>query len=396
MMKKIIGIFSGILIALNCRAELKIKTVKVLSVSVPAVTVPAILTVSPELPETVSPEVTVPETGIPQDKIPETGKTKTDEPSAVVPEATDRNTPLEQGKAFTAVKKRLFRDQRGLLHDRTANSSNAAFMKWVKIFENYKEQEYPVFPMPEGIRMIAEVQTGKDLSRLPAALDFYKKEGYNSVLYAITGKETPAEAEKVCQIIKAKDLKIFFAFSPEDHDGELSGSVFPDPDRLSDLLRITAVYADGFLLHWRRTSSHYFLHVPAWDDWMIRTVRSGKKNLPILGEIYFGTNAESNGKVTLIKNAPSGTSGNVLNGGGFYGISASGLIRAGQKLSSQPLYALILGEKPRYLKNSGKSFADHLKIKRSLENKYLQYGCAGTITLHSDTSQDNITQWLNR
>ena len=56
MMKKVFGIFSGILIALNCSAELKIKTVKVLSVSVPAVTDPAILTVSPELPETVSPD----------------------------------------------------------------------------------------------------------------------------------------------------------------------------------------------------------------------------------------------------------------------------------------------------------------------------------------------------
>ena len=396
MMKKVFGIFSGILIAVNCSAELKIKTVKVLSVSVPAVTVPAILTVSPELPETVSPEVTVPETGIPQDKIPETGKITSDEPSAVVPEAADRNTPLVQGKAFAAVKKRLFRDQRGLLHDRTANCGNSAFMKWVKIFENYKEQDYPVYPMPEGIRMIAEVQAVKDLSRLPDNLAFYREKGYNSVLFVLTGKETPSEAETVCKIITDKEMKLFFAFSPEDHDGELSASVFPDPDSLSDLLRITAVYADGFLLHWRRTSSHYFLHDPAWDHWMLRTVRSGKKNLPILGEIYFGTNAGSNDKVELIKNAPSGTSGNVLNGGGFFGISASGLIRAGQKLSPKPLYALILGEKPRYLKNSGKSFADHLKIKRSLENKYLQYGCAGTITLHSDTSQDNITQWLNR
>lgn len=406
MMKKVFGIFSGILIAVNCSAELKIKTVKVPSVTVPAAAVPAVLTVSPELPATVSPSVTVPETiippdnipetGIPMEQIPETGKIKTDEVLAYVPAVTDRNTPLVQGKAFTVVKKRLFRDQRGLVYDRTANSSNSAFMKWVKIFENYKEQEYPVFPMPEGIRMIAEVQTGKDLSRLPENLAFYRGKGYNSVLFVLTGKETPSEAETVCKIITDKEMKLFFAFSPEDHDGELSASVFPDPDSLSDLLRITALYAYGFLLHWRRTSSHYFIHDPAWDDWMIRTVRSGKKTLPILGEIYFGTNAESNGKVTLIKNAPSGTSGNVLNGGGFFGISASGLIRAGQKLSSQPLYALILGEKPRYLKNSGKSFADHLKIKRSLENKYLQYGCAGTITLHSDTSQDNIAEWLDR
>ena len=380
MNKKIYGIFSGIFLASFCLSGQNVKTVKV-----PAVTV-AVVPVK---------TVKVPETEIPSAMIPETGKITSDEPSAVVPEAADRTTPLVQGKAFTAVKKRLFRDQRGLVYDRTANSSNSAFMKWVKIFENYKEQDHPVYPMPEGIRMIAEVQYTPDLSRLPAALDFYKKEGYNSVLYAITGKETPAEAEKVSQIIKAKDLKIFFAFSPEDHDGELSGSVFPDLDRLSDLLRITAVYADGFLLHWRRTCSHYFLHDPAWDDWMIRTVRSSKSTIPVIGEFYQGTTAASE-KFTVTINAPSGTSGVILNGAGHQRLTTRFVMKVAELRTKLPVLAVILGEKPQYLKNTEKSFAEHLKIKQELEKQYLKYGAAGTITLHSDYTQDNIAEWLDR
>lgn len=374
------GIIFGIFLTVSSLSALEIKTVKVPEVTVAAIVVPA---------------VKVPETEIPQTAIPETGKITSDEPSAVVPEAADRNTPLEQGMAFTAVKKRLFRDQRGLLHDRTANSSNAAFIKWVKIFENYKEQDYPVYPMPEGIRMIAEVQYTPDLSRLPAALDFYKKEGYNSVLYAITGKETPAEAEKVCQIIKEKGLKLFFAFSPEDHDGELSGSVFPDPDRLSDLLRITALYAEGFLLHWRRTCSHYFIHDPAWDNWMLRTVRSSKSTIPVIGEFYQGTTAASE-KFTVTINAPSGTSGVILNGAGHQRLTTRFVMKVAELRTKLPVLAVILGEKPQYLKNTEKSFTEHLKIKQELEKQYLKYGAAGTITLHSDYTQDNIAEWLDR
>ena len=377
MNKKIYGIFSGIFLASFCLSGQNVKTVKV-----PAVTV-AVVPVK---------TVKVPETEIPSAMIPETGKTKTDEPSAVVPEAADRNTPLVQGKTFTAVKKRLFRDQRGLLHDRTANSSNAAFMKWVKIFENYQEQDHPVYPIPEGIRMIAEVQYTPDLSRLPAALDFYIKEGYNSVLYAITGKETPAEAENVCKIIREKGLKIFFTFSPIDHDGELSASVFPDPDSLSDLLRITAVYADGFLLHWRRTCSHYFLHDPAWDDWMIRTVRSSKSTIPVIGEFYQGTTAASE-KFTVTINAPSGTSGVILNGAGHQRLTTRFVMKVAELRTKLPVLAVILGEKPQYLKNTEKSFAEHLKIKQELEKQYLKYGAAGTITLHSDYTRDNLASW---
>ena len=295
--------------------------------------------------------------------------------------------------AFRDLLRTLFRDQRGLLHDRTAHVQSETFRKWVEIYRNYKPETFAAYPVPEGVRMIAEVRSSADLSRLPATLAFYRKEGYNAVLLSLTGKETPADAENVCKLILSSGMRIYFAFSPAGGDGELAASVFPDPGPLADLLRITSMYADGYLLHWRRTSSHYFLHDAPWDAWMIRTVRSGNAKITLLGEIYLGMTAESGEKVRFTVNTPSGVSGAVLNGGGFYGVSAEGMVQEAGKHSALPLWAVILGEKPRYLQTGKKSFAEHLKIKKALEREYLQAGCAGTITLHSDTSRDNLSEW---
>lgn len=385
-MNKFAGINFGIFCFSLIISAQEIKTVNVPTVNVSTVQVPSLSLSMPVLPATIAPEVNLVKAEVPE----------TENPVAYVPEATDRNTPLQEGISFLAVMQKLFRDQRGLKFDRTANVQNSAFMKWVEIYKNYKKQEHPVYPIPAGIRMIAEVQVNKDLSHLPGNLEFYKSKGYNSVLFVINGKETAQDAEKVCKIITEKGLKLFFAFSPKDHDGELSASVFPDPDQLSDTLRLTALYAEGFLLNWRRTSSHYFLHDSAWDDWMIRTVRSGKCNLPILGEFYQGTTAEKN-FFHVTTNMPSGTSGCVIQGSGHRGRYARFVLYIAKKwVKDQPFLAVILGERPNYLKTSKKNFTEHLQIKKQLEEEYLKYGCSGTITLHSDTSADDLTVWQNR
>ena len=333
---------------------------------------------------------------------------------------TIKVTDLQQGLSGIAenikVLNSLMIDKRNMLNDTTLHTpNNEGVKRWISI---YQDQYAPVtkVTLPSGTRMIAEVrmpQNQEQAQILKENLDYRRAQGYNAVLVTFYGTEDVNDLTTLITYLKNYGFKVWFAFSGKE---DLKESVFLDPDRYAIYLQSLAAVSDGFISHWRRTSSHLFIQDDAFMTYTAQWVRIGNPEIPILGEIYFGETAPISKKVDWVKQFKSydpyyeynnlvfrmvqGGSGYLISNFSTTNINVESVMKNLLGDIKEPKYILITGPSVYFLssKRTSTTYEQDLQAMRKIEDRWMQAGCIGVIVTHGDGSDntlvsDNMSQY---
>ena len=310
----------------------------------------------------------------------------------------------------------LMIDKRNMLSDTTLhNPSNTGVKKWISIYQNTYAPITKV-PLPSGTRMIAEVrmpQNQEQAKILKENLDYRKSQGYNAILVTFYGTEEVADLTALITYLKNYGFKVWFAYTGKE---DLKESVFIDPDKYATYLQSLAAVSDGFLSHWRRTSSHLFIQDDAFMMYTTQWVRIGNPEIPILGEIYYGETAPIFQKVDWVKSFPSqdlyyeynnlvtrmvqGGSGYLISNFSTQNVNVEGVMKNLLGKIQEPKYILITGPSVYFLssKKTSTTYEQDLKTMKKIEDRWMRAGCIGVIVTHGDGSDtdvvsDNMSQY---
>lgn len=293
---------------------------------------------------------------------------------------------LAAAKAHRELKNRLFRDKRGLQYDAATGPESSDFAAWIELYKSHTPYTAAHVPLRKGLRMVAELRHPADPDVLADNLEFYKSKGYNAVLITFDGSEEPYHLTDLADKAAAAGFKVWYAFGGAE---DLKLSVFVHPGKLRRLIAAIAPRAEGTLLNWRRTSQHLLLPDRPFTDFLIRSGREVNPDLQIIGESYFGENAETKGKFAVATSVPANSSGVLLQNVGYSFYNPAKVFKKlFAHLKDVPKLVLVLGEKPYYAtrRRNKLSFEQNWQIKRSIEERFLAAGAAGTVTLHGDGS----------
>lgn len=309
-----------------------------------------------------------------------------------LPKVTDPAERIPLVQELMKVCKTLFKDQRGIMYDKTVSIDNAALAGWIQIYQRNEAYSLEYVKLPPGLRMIAEIHYPIDAAVLDKNLEYYADQGYNAVLitFGYGGDETLGGLMDLASYVKSKGMRAWFAYAgPES----LTHSVFMEPSEYARWLSRLAAVCDGFLLGWRRTSVHLFEQDAQYIAATLKAVRAGNPAIPVLGEAYFGQTASSNEQTRhLTYNVPANASGVMIAGLGYNGVAVETCLESLlAKVRDMTRIALITGDKPYYAtRNDNRlGFEENRKIKAALEARWIKAGCTGTITLHGDGSDGN-------
>ena len=286
------------------------------------------------------------------------------------------------------------RDRRSFKRDPVSTDVNGHIAKWNKIYATFTDYTPDYVPLPGGIRMIAEARvpdTSDGWGILKQNLSYYKKEGYNSVLITFTD-EDPEIIRLLASFVDEAGMDIYFAYSGGEH---LNIPVFRDPVRLRQQITTIAPMSKGMLLAWRRTSAHLFLQDAQFTNFIMKCARDANKNIAIIGEGYYGATAESDLRHDyLTYTMPTNVSGCALVGVGMNNINVKHVVNDLFADVDVPKIAVILGPNAYYeTRNRTKASQQEIaNVKKRLERRFLNAGCAGTITLHGDGSDGIYNQ----
>lgn len=321
-------------------------------------------------------------------------------------EPADRRIPEIQ--AFWRRCAELFADQRMLAHDRGLDFDSPAVAKWLDIYQRPLPPPIEAVPMPQGIRMIAELRLMPDGSLPPAAaanLGYYRSQGYTSCLITLSGLDLLASAtarsrlpelRRLLALVRQAGLSPWLAWAgPES----LYETIYHDPDQLRALLASLAPLADGYLCAWRRTSAHLVQQDPHYIEHLAAVVRRANPGLPVVGESYYGQTWQNLPHVRqdgweARDNSPRSASGVLIAGISTRGYAIETMLRTTfAHWSAYPRLALVLGDRPYYASSgsNGLDFGTNLRLKQQLEQRFLAAGCVGTITIHGDGSDRGST-----
>ena len=293
---------------------------------------------------------------------------------------------LAAAKAHRELKNRFFRDKRGLLYDAATGPESSDFAAWIELYKSHTPYMAAHVPLRKGLRMVAELRHPADPDVLADNLEFYKSKGYNAVLITFDGSEEPYHLTDLADKVAAAGFKVWYAFGGAE---DLKLSVFVHPGKLRRLIAAIAPRAEGALLNWRRTSQHLLLPDRPFSDFFIREGRVANPQLQLVGESYFGHNAESDPKFQVATSSPANASGVLLVNVGYSFYAPKKVFgRLFGHLDKVPRLVVILGPRPYYATKGTRrlSFGPAWEIKRSTEDKFLKAGAAGTVTLHGDGS----------
>lgn len=349
-----------------------------------------------EIKELVIPPLSVPELAIPELESPEL---KVEEISFFTPLPIDA---LQTGDIQAEVDKtemqrfllRLLVDRRNAFDSKVLNLNAEILSKWAAI---YKEPVYPISYVepPKGLRMIAEVRMPLNeiqAETLKDNLNYRHAQGFNAVLLTFNGSEELGDLVALAKYLK-RGFKVWFAFSGRE---DLREPVFIDPDAYALYLQTLASVCDGFLSHWRRTSSHLFIQDDAFMYYTALNVRAGNPEIPVLGEVYFGETAQLDTKTSwykageranLVIRMTAGGSGYVVTNFAAPGINVEGVLGGLLKpIEGAAKYVLISGPYPYFLTTNkhGTTYEEDLQGIRALEERWLAAGAWGSIVTHAD------------
>lgn len=281
----------------------------------------------------------------------------------------------------------VFPDSRALACDDNAKIDSEVMASWMNLARERFSYTMTFKELPENIKMVAEVHHPIDRQELDKNLTFYSEQEFNAVLvtFGYDG-ESIDQIVNVMDYIRSKGFNIWFAYSGVEM---LSHPILRDPEIFKHQLGTLASHADGFLTNWRRTSCHLFEPSKLFTDYMIASVRRANPEICVVGEVYYGTTASSNGNpLKTTYNMPSNASGILITGLGVRGVAVEYVMQSVCKEVYAPKLVLIVGEKPYYnTKNSNElGFLENLMIKEQIADRWERSGASGFIYLHGDGS----------
>lgn len=284
--------------------------------------------------------------------------------------------------------RKQFKDQRNLSYELQNVQKIGTLKAWRKIYASKATYKMEFIPVRQNIKMVAEVHHPIDMNILKRNINFYKKRGYNAILITFGyNTETMAQLVEIAKLVKNKGLEPWMAYSgPES----LTHNVFYYPESLKSDLQILAKVCSGFIVGWRRTSSHLFEQDPGFTNFMISSVREANPKIQILGEAYYGQTASSNGNVNNLRyNLPKNCSGVLITGLGYKKVVPELVLNnLLVKIKNVPKLVLIVGEKPYYMTkfNNKKSWRENLEIKENIGDIWKKEKVCGVVILHGDGS----------
>lgn len=339
---------------------------------------------------------------------------------AEIPQLRIPSIQQEIDKIHTPERKALLKriaDTRSALDGRLFSLGDDAVKSWLAIYREGTGSIAYIEP-PKGVRMIAEVRMPRSEEQariLRDNLNYRHGQGFNAVLLTFDGSETVGDLTDLAAYLR-RGFKVWFAFGGRE---DLKVSVFLDPETYGLYLQSLARVCDGFLSHWRRTSSHLFIQDDAFMYYTAVNVRAGNPNIPVLGEVYYGETAaisspgawydvkgrlKNHAAVSLVVRMAAGGSGYVVTNLGAPGIDASGVTGGLLKpIQGAAKYVLISGPRPYFLTThrSDTSYEEDLRGIEAIERRWLRAGAYGTIVTHADGTDsqgvtDNMSEYSYR
>ena len=320
-------------------------------------------------------------------------------------------TKLQMGTALVRDARTCIFDRLNLSYDMALFRENRNILsKWIDLYK----QEWKctcIRTVPPGVRMIAEVRLPRNREQAQILHDnlvLRQQEAYDAVLMTFDGTESSDYLMALALYMKNMGFQVWFSYGGSE---SLRVPVFIDPDQYADCLLKLATVCDGFLSHWRRTSSHLFIQDQQFMDITASIVHSANPALPILGELFFGPTAtdvsmldfvtqisgnQLDGKSPhLIPRKASCAQGYVIANLGTSNINVERVCANLLRDFAGPNYAIITGPRVYYLTDD-RSRIDYKRNRAAivaLEQRWRNAGVAGTITLHGDGREqtDNMS-----
>lgn len=312
-----------------------------------------------------------------------------------IPKIENPDADLAQWMEFEKNAKNMFVDKRSVYHDRTFLKSNKIIQKWMKIYQEYKNVPVVKYiPIKQNFRMITEVRVPKDSKQLEILnknLKYYKSQGYDSVLFVFDKNDDITQCvNTILYIKKYFGMKVWFAYTGKE---ALTETVFMDSDKYTQMLQTLAVYCDGYINSWRRTSAHLWQQDDSFKNYTNTVIRSCSPNMPIIGELYFGNTHKYDqvDKVGFGLNIFKNMSGVMVVNFGYRNVDVNYLTDVVLKpyVGDIPKIACVVGDKAYYLttNKNNLTYQENMKIKHKVEQRFFKKGYIGVVTLSNDGRQ---------
>ena len=298
-------------------------------------------------------------------------------------------TEMRDSVNFIGEARRLFRDRNNRNWQiRAGNMEN--MKRWIEIYKADCKIEPGRIPLKTGIRMISNFRLpANDDAReiLRQNLAFYKKNGYNAVLFLADDLDHLDETIAVIRKIKSEfGLMVFAAYGPPG-EGVNAPFTFLPPEHFASWLVSLAREIDGWILGWGRTSAHLFTQDGPYIRFVCSALRKGRGDLPIIGEIYWGENYKVN-KVSAYYyhlNTFANASADIIQNRGHLTVDKEMVVRKHAAMTGgHPAIGVVIGPKTEWLSSTSYSWDAAFAAKRKIEKQFLHAGCIGTITCHAD------------
>ena len=376
----------------------QVDDIKPVTVEVPKVEVPQVYVPKVYVPEIVKTKIVMPELAA-ACRIPSASSSDSSSSavssvsvrskSVKVPLIVSGGARIPEFQALLREAMSMIDDRRNLMTDPDFGPDSAAWRKWLAIYRKNEPYTLEYKPLPADLRIIAEVKCPVDSSQsavLEKNLGFYHGKGYNSVLLTFDTSEDLGKLIAAAELIRKNGMKIVCAYSGPEN---LKWSVYRDPDKIAEYVSRICELSDAFLIGWRRTSCHLLIQDAPFRNHLLRAARRLNPNIAVIGEAYYGQTGKSDHRATVTYNVPANSSAVLLFGIGYKGVAIE-LAMDGMfpDVKTLPRIGLAIGEKPYFdtRNDTGKTFADNLKIKQRIERRFRSGGCVGTMTIRGDGS----------
>ena len=272
----------------------------------------------------------------------------------------------------------------------TTNNFSEMADKWLKLYKTYAyASDIAYKPLTKSYRIIAEVrapESATDMAEIIAKLQVYKDLGYDSALVCIKNNDNAETLLLIIKAIKEIGMDVFLTYS--GHNDEDNTLFSCDPDWFVATLKTLAPECVGFL-PWRGSSLYRFTPDKTYNNIVGKILRSANPDILIIGEVYYGAQrGRDRHDYRFIYNIPKNCSAVIVKGFGYKHYNLEKVIRfVKNKIPADcAIIAHVVGELPAYDSSqiNSKDFTTNLKIKQSLEIRYLKAGATATITLSGD------------